>query len=388
MGSPACRESSPFVLEHDSRVWKFELLAHLKVLKESNMWMGRSCLIALIVVSNGTGICQDFSPLPKSATTAVDTPERIELGKKLYFDPRLSSTGTVSCNTCHNLMEGGDDGRARSMGVNGLTGDRNAPTVWNSVFQSSQFWDGRADTLDDQAKGPLVADVEMGMLGHDQVVKRIRKVPDYVAEFRAVFNDEDAVTIDNAVAAIASFERTLVTPNSAFDRYLSGEQAALTQAQKRGMELFESTGCIECHSGPALNGWDATSVAAEFVEFPRAPESVYVKRYDLDQDVGRAAATNLEGDRHLFKTPTLRNITLTAPYFHNGRVGTLTEACQVMASTQLDTTLTSDEVSDLVAFLKSLEGEFPDISLPRLPSLTGESLLVEPRPAPTTADRR
>ncbi|MCL4112875.1 UNVERIFIED_CONTAM: hypothetical protein GTU68_024997 [Idotea baltica] len=309
---------------------------------------------------------QDFSPLPQSATTAVDTPGRIELGKKLYFDPRLSSTGTVSCNTCHNLMEGGDDGRATSMGVSGLTGDRNAPTVWNSVFQSSQFWDGRADTLDAQAKGPLVADVEMGMLGHDHVIQRIKKVPEYVAEFQTVFAEEHSVTIDNAVAAIASFERTLITPNSPFDRYLQGEQTALTAVQKRGMELFESTGCIECHSGPALNGWD------------EAAQAVYVKRYDLLQDVGREAATKSEGDRHLFKTPTLRNISLTAPYFHNGRVGTLTEACQVMASTQLDTTLTADETSNLVAFLKSLDGEFPEVSLPRIPSRSGESLLVEP----------
>lgn len=344
-------------------------------------------LAAFVVVCGGSAMSQDFEPLPHKATTTADTPGRIELGKKLYFDPRLSSTGTVSCNTCHNLMEGGDDGRPTSMGVSGLTGNRNAPTVWNSVFQSSQFWDGRVATLDAQAKGPLVADVEMGMLGHDRVIERIQNVPAYITEFEAVFAGQDAVTIDNAVAAIASFERTLITPDSAFDRYLSGDRNALTEAQVRGMELFESTGCIECHSGPALNGWDESIQSADFGEFPRDSGSVYVKLYDLDEDAGRGAVTNVESDLHHFKTPSLRNITLTAPYFHNGRVESLEEACRVMASTQLDTALSESETSDIVAFLESLVGEFPEISLPRLPSRSGESVLFDPTISRTTPDK-
>lgn len=317
---------------------------------------------------------QDLAVLPHTAAQPGDTQEKIELGKKLYFDPRLSATGTVSCNSCHNLMEGGDDGRATSMGVNGLTGPRNAPTVWNSAFQASQFWDGRAATLAEQAKGPMVADVEMGMLGHDQVVTRIKDIPGYVREFAAAFSEDDAVTIENAVDAIAAFERTLITPNSALDRYLGGDKQALSKAQVRGMELFESIGCTECHSGPALNGWQPGS-DAEFVKFPRFDESPFVTKYDLVADFGRSQASGDGADDHQFKTPTLRNITLTAPYFHNGRVGSLAEASRLMASTQLDEELTDAELADLTAFMEALEGDFPDLSFPRLPSRSGESVI-------------
>ncbi len=312
--------------------------------------------------------------LPTTASRHGDTKQKIELGKKLYFDPRLSATGTVSCNSCHNLMEGGDDGRATSMGVDGLTGPRNAPTVWNSAFQASQFWDGRSATLEEQAMGPMVADVEMGMHGHDQVTKRIKNIPGYVSEFRAAFGKDDEVTINNTVDAIAAFERTLITPNSAMDRYLAGDKRAMNEAQIRGMRLFESTGCTECHSGPALNGWRPGS-DAEFVQFPRFEDSSYVKQYDLAADLGRSKASNEDSDDHHFKTPTLRNITLTAPYFHNGRVSTLSEAVRVMASTQLDIELSSAEVADLTAFMAALEGEFPNLTFPRLPSRSGESVL-------------
>jgi len=271
-------------------------------------------------------------------------------------------------------MEGGDDGRATSMGVDGLTGLRNAPTVWNSAFQASQFWDGRSSTLAEQAKGPMIADVEMGMLGHDQVISRIKNIPGYVGEFEAAFGRDDGVTIENAVDAIAAFERTLITPNSALDRYLTGDKQAMNEAQIRGMTLFESIGCTECHSGPALNGWRPGS-DAEFVEFPRIDDSHYVKEYDLVADLGRSNASGDEADDHHFKTPTLRNIALTAPYFHNGRVNSLAEASRVMASTQLDVELTDEEVTDLVAFMAALEGEFPKLTFPRLPSRSGESVI-------------
>ncbi len=317
---------------------------------------------------------QELSELPKTASKQSDTKEKIELGKKLFFDPRLSATGTVSCNTCHNLMEGGDDGRVTSMGVDGLTGDRNAPTVWNTAFQASQFWDGRAATLEEQAKGPLVADVEMGMLGHDQVVSRIEEIPDYVSEFQVAFGKGDGVTIENAVEAIAAFERTLITPDSALDRYLAGDKHAMTEAQVRGMKLFVSTGCTECHSGPALNGWRPGS-NAEFVDFPRYAGSPYIQKYALDADLGRSKASSDAADDHRFKTPTLRNITLTAPYLHNGRVSSLAEACRLMGFTQLDIELTDAEVSDLTAFMSALQGEFPNLSFPRLPSRSGESVI-------------
>lgn len=338
-------------------------------------------LVACVLLLGSTrALSQDFEPLPKTAAQQGDTDDKIELGKKLYFDPRLSATGTVSCNTCHNLMEGGDDGRPTSMGVDGLTGPRNAPTVWNSVFQASQFWDGRVPTLEDQAKGPMVADVEMGMAGHDQVIGRIKTIPGYIREFETVFGPSDAVTIENAVEAIAAFERTLITPDSPLDRYLSGDKAAMSDVQIRGMELFASTGCTECHSGPALNGWQPGS-DGEFVEFPRITDSAFVKKYDLISDLGRSNATGDRSDDHYFKTPTLRNITLTAPYLHNGRVGSLSEAIRLMASTQLDAELSDDEVAELVAFLSALEGRFPEIALPRLPSRPGESVLQQPEAA-------
>lgn len=319
---------------------------------------------------------QDLEPLPVTAAHTGDTPVKVELGKKLFFDPRLSATGTVSCNSCHNLMEGGDDSRATSMGVHGLTGPRNAPTVWNSVFQASQFWDGRAETLEEQAKGPMVADVEMGMVGHDQVISRIHEIPGYVAEFAAVFDDKDSVTIENAVKAIAAFERTLITPGSALDRYLAGDNQAMSEAQVRGMKLFESVGCTECHSGPALNGWQPGS-DAEFVEFPRYNDSSYASKYDLKTDRGRSKASGDDSDDHHFKVPTLLNITLTAPYLHNGQVPSLDEACHLMAKTQIGVELTDAEVADLVAFMMALEGEFPNLALPRLPVHSGESVIYD-----------
>ncbi|SMP59589.1 cytochrome c peroxidase [Neorhodopirellula lusitana] len=333
------------------------------------------CLAVCVLFGCRQAMATDFEPLPRTAAKPGDTAEKIALGKKLFFDPRLSATGTVSCNGCHNLMEGGDDGRATSMGVSGLTGPRNAPTVWNSVFQASQFWDGRAATLEEQAKGPMVADVEMGMVGHDQVIGRIEKIPGYVEEFGGAFGESEAVTIENAVEAIAAFERTLITPDSPFDRFLAGDQSAINEQAIRGMELFESIGCTECHSGPALNNWTGADDDAEFVEFPRFIDSPLVDHYDLGSDLGRLQVTNHDGDERQFKVPVLRNITLTAPYMHNGKVASLSEACRVMASTQLDEELTDKQVSDLIAFMATLEGDFPEIALPRLPSRVGESVI-------------
>lgn len=334
--------------------------------------------------SGHSGFDGDWLPLPKTAPAPEDNPTtaaKVELGKKLYFDPRLSLTGTVSCNSCHNVMEGGDDGRPSSMGILGRIGPRNAPTVWNSAFQNSQFWDGRSPSLEDQAKGPLLAEPEMGMPSHDFVMERIQNVPGYVAEFGTVFDGDDVVSIDNAAKAIAAFERTLITPNSPYDLYVTGTADALTTQQVRGMKLFDSVGCTECHSGPALNGWTADSSDPEFHEFPRFAEHASVENFKLAADVGRFGVTQKDEDRNYFKTPTLRNITLTAPYFHNGAIESLADAIRVMAETQLDTELSDTQVADLVAFMNALEGEFPEITLPRLPSRTGETLLTNQEPA-------
>ncbi|WP_240928301.1 cytochrome-c peroxidase [Thalassoroseus pseudoceratinae] len=325
-------------------------------------------------------------PLPSKANSPPDnptTPAKVELGKKLFFDPRLSLTGTVSCNSCHNVMEGGDDGRPSSMGVHGRLGPRNSPTVWNSVFQASQFWDGRSPSLEDQAKGPVVASPEMGMPNHDKAIERIAAIPGYQEEFARVFGDRKPVTIDNTAKAIAAFERTLVTPNSPYDRYTKGDKNALSNQQVRGMKLFDNIGCIECHSGPALNGWEVGDTEPSFEDFPRFAESEFVKQFRLDSDLGRYEATKQDADKHYFKVPTLRNITITAPYFHNGSVESLSDAVRVMAETQLDTELSNKEVADIVAFLESLEGEFPEITMPRLPSRSGKSVLEDQEPAAT-----
>ena len=325
----------------------------------------------------------EWQALPDKADSPEDNPtteSKVALGKKLFFDPRLSLTGTVSCNTCHNLMEGGDDGRPSSMGVHGRIGPRNAPTVWNSVFQASQFWDGRSPSLEDQAKGPIVAAPEMGMPAHEHAIKRIAAIPGYQTEFREVFESEDSVTIDNLAKAIAAFERTLITPNSAFDRYVRGETSAMTHKQIRGMELFSEVGCTECHSGPAFNGWDVGSTTPTFEEFPRNVESQFVKQFRLDKDLGRFASTNKKSDKRYFKVPTLRNVTLTSPYFHNGAVATLTDSVRVMGETQLDTKLSDEEVRSIIDFLETLEGEFPSITMPRIPSRPGESVIEDQEP--------
>lgn len=335
-----------------------------------------SLLWLLLVVGSPV---RAWNALPESAPYPADnapSSARVELGKQLFFDPRFSATGTVSCNSCHNLMAGGDDSRATSMGVHGLTGPRNAPTVWNAAFHSVQFWDGRAATLEAQAKGPVVAAVEMGMNDLQSAIQRVREIPGYVRQFEAVFGGkgEAAVTVDNAARAVGAFERTLITPNSPYDRYLRGEEAALTPQQRRGMETFAELGCVACHRGPAFNGPSLPEGRGFYVTFP-FHDSPYVDRYRLRDDPGRQALTGAEEDRHKFRVPTLRNVALTAPYFHNGSVPTLAEAVRVMARSQLYKTPTDQQVADVVAFLGALTGEFPAMTLPRLPPSIGHSVI-------------
>jgi len=350
-----------------------------------NPWSGRILVAIGVLICAGNAVAE-WQPLPEEPLSPDHNPTteaKVELGKKLFFDPRLSKTGTVSCNSCHNVMEGGDDGRPTSMGVDGRIGPRNAPTVWNAAYNSTQFWDERADSLEDQAKGPMLAHPEMGMPSHEEVIKRLAQVPDYVAEFRKVFGGDDPVTIDNAVKAIGAFERTLVTPNSPYDRYVKWDKDAFTEQQVRGMETFAEVGCTSCHSGPAFNGPQMNEPDGTILsqKFPVFTNNSYVKKYDLMADKGRAAVTGKQADEHMFKVPTLRNIELTAPYFHNGAVDTLPEAVRVMAKTQLDKDLSEQQTADLVAFLKSLTGQFPAIQMPRLPSKPGAPLIEDAAPA-------
>jgi cytochrome c peroxidase len=312
-----------------------------------------------------------WEPLPATPPIPADNPmtaAKVELGKQLFFDPRFSSTGTVSCNTCHNLMLGGDDGRATSMGVHGLTGSRNAPTVWNAAFHPSQFWDGRAASLEEQAKGPVVASVEMGMANLDDAIARVRAIPGYREAFQRVFGGEQPVTVDNAARAVAAFERTLITPNGAYDRWAAGDPKAMSAQQIRGLETFDRLACTGCHQPPTFSG--PNKPRGHFATFPFY-DNTYVAKYRLRDDAGRYSSTGLEKDRHKYKIPTLRNIAMTAPYFHNGAVKTLAEAVRVMAKSQMNTDLTDEEVGDIVAFLASLTGEFPRMDLPRLPATPG-----------------
>jgi len=245
------------------------------------MQMRTLCLTLMIT----TASAHAWEGLPTTAAAPADNPasvERIELGKMLFFDPRFSSTGTVSCFSCHNVMEGGDDHRPTSIGVHGQKGGRNAPTVWNAAFNSVQFWDGRAATLEDQAKGPVVNPVEMGMSNLGAAIDRIAAIPGYKTYFDAAFGRGDSVTIDNAAKAIAAYERTLITPNSPYDRYVSGDTKALSAAAVRGMKLFESTGCGSCHAGPAFNGPALPVGTGFFMKFPTYPDAALVHKYDLD----------------------------------------------------------------------------------------------------------
>jgi len=323
-------------------------------------------------------LATDWKALPDTAPTPADNPTtaaKVELGKMLFMDPRFSSTGTVSCNSCHNVMEGGDDSRSVSMGVHGKTGGRNAPTVWNSAFHSVQFWDGRAPLLEDQAKGPVANPIEMGMKDVETAMARVKKIPGYKPVFEKAFG-KNSMTVENAAKAVAAFERTLITPDSPYDKYAKGQHNAMNKQQIRGMEKFDSIGCTSCHSGPAFNGGTQKLGEGFYVMFPTF-ESKYTSQYKLKADKGREEATGKAADRHMYRVPTLRNITDTAPYFHNGSVNDLSEAVRVMAKSQLNLTLPEKDVKDIVAFFDALTGEYPQITMPRLPATSGHSIVVE-----------
>jgi cytochrome c peroxidase len=319
-----------------------------------------------------------WAQMPSQAPVPKDnpqTPAKIELGKQLYFDPRISITGTISCNSCHNIMANGTDNRPVSAGAHGQLGDRNAPTVFNAAFRSVQFWDGRAASLEEQAKGPPTNPVEMGMPNAEAIVERIGAIPGYRHQFAEVFGGGQPVTFDHIAQAIASFERTLITPGSAYDRYMKGDRAALGPAEQRGLKLIASVGCTGCHSGPLFNGPEQPIGTGFYMKFPLNTGNAYVKEYNLTADPGRYEVTHQEADRQMYAVPSLRNVQMTAPYFHNGSVKSLDEAVRVMAKTQLAATLDNTQVQDIVAFLDSLTGKFPQIKLPRLPETPNTTVL-------------
>jgi len=295
------------------------------------------------------------------------TPEKIELGKKLYFDPRLSKDGTVSCNSCHDLSEAGADKTAVSSGVGGQQGTRNSPTVWNSAFHQAQFWDGRAKSLEEQAKGPLVNPVEMAMSDFAAVENHVKGIPGYVAEFDTVFG-KNSINIDNIAKAIATFERTLINNNSKFDNFRFIDKGVLSDEEWQGLFTFRQTGCVQCHRGPDFAGPPPLARGAGFYQkFPRFTDNTYVTQYKLLEDKGRFNATGLESDRHVYRVQSLRNVAVTAPYFHNGSVASLEEAVRVCAKAGNGKGLNPTQVKSISTFLNTLTGEFKPISAPELP---------------------
>lgn len=304
------------------------------------------------------------------------TPEKIELGKMLFFDPRLSIDGTISCNSCHNVMNGGSDNRSVSVGVFGQKGGRGAPTVFNAAFLSTQFWDGRAKDLEEQAKGPLTNPIEMGMPDHNTVIARVASIPGYVKAFNAAFGTgTDPVTIDNLAKAIATYERTLITTNSPFDKFTAGDKTALNDLQKEGLDTFKKIGCNSCHSGNYFAGPKLPLGQGFFQKFPTYPNADIESKYNFQADTGLKDNTKKDGDINMWRVPTLRNIADTAPYFHNGKVNSLSEAVRVMAKLQLNIDLNEKQNKSLVAFLESLSGQIPMQTMPVLPPTPGSSIV-------------
>jgi cytochrome c peroxidase len=312
-----------------------------------------------------------FKPIPTEpyALEGKDiTPEKIELGKWLFFDPRLSRSWLISCNTCHNLSLGGVDLQNTSIGHGWQRGPRNAPTVLNSVFNLAQFWDGRAKDLEAQAKGPVQASVEMNNTP-ERVEKTLRSIPEYVQRFREAFPGEaDPVSFDNMAKAIEAFETTLLTPNSPFDRYLKGNAQALSEAEEKGLRLFMEKGCSSCHNGINVGGSSYQPFGV--VEKPGS-------EILPPEDRGRHTVTRTASDAYVFKVPSLRNIELTPPYFHSGQVWDLKEAVEIMGSAQLGIKLNKEESAAIVTFLKTLTGDQPVVEYPVLPPHTKGTPLAE-----------
>lgn len=281
---------------------------------------------------------EPIQPIPDSLP--VDS-QKVKLGKELYFDPVLSKDNTVSCANCHDLQHGGDDGLIFSVGIGGQRGDINSPTVYNSVFNFRQFWNGRSKDLKEQAKGPIENPIEMGHRFEDLIP--ILEKTSYKEKFENIY--EDGITEDNIAEAIAEFEKTLITPNSAFDRYLKGDKDAISKHQKEGYEIFKEKGCIACHHGINVGG----NLYNKF----GVMEDAKSKREGLYE------VTKKDHDRYYFKVPTLRNIEKTAPYLHDGRYDNLNDVVKFMAHYQLGRTISEEEVHRIVDFLYSLSGELP-----------------------------
>jgi cytochrome c peroxidase len=310
-----------------------------------------------------------FAPLPARAESPSNpiTPEKVALGRQLYYDTRLSKNHDLSCNSCHKLDDYGVDHEPTSPGHKGQRGDRNSPTVYNAAMHIAQFWDGRAADVEAQALGPITNPVEMALPDEPAIVRVIKSVPGYAELFKAAFSgDADPISTRNTALAIAAFERGLVTP-APFDEFLGGNMTSLNSDALRGLELFIELNCISCHTGPTLGGTMYQKLGA-------------VKPYET-KDVGRFAITGKPEDKHVFKVPGLRNVAKTAPYLHDGSAKTVSDALDVMAEYQLAKgKLSDDEKTYLLAFLDSLTGkiDLEYIKPPELPANGPDTVKPDP----------
>jgi len=286
-----------------------------------------------------------IKPIPDDFTTVTD---KAILGKKLFLDPRLSHDNSISCESCHDLNYGGADSVKFSFGVNGRIGTINSPTVFNSVFNIAQFWDGHAKDLKEQVIGPITNHIEMAS-NEKEILTKLSKDPYYVKTFQQLY--KDGITLENISDAIAAFEKRLITPNAKFDLFLKGDTSALTRNEKDGYTLFKNLGCISCHNGVNIG-------SNMFQKF-----GIFAEHNTSDANLGRYNVTHDERDKYYFKVPTLRNIEKTAPYFHDGSAATLEDAVKKMGYYQLGQKLSDDEVKKLTQFLKTLNGDTPNIVL-------------------------
>lgn len=317
-----------------------------------------------------------WESLPETVPSPADnptTPEKVALGERLFHDVALSWNQTVSCASCHDVALGsGTDGRPTAVGITGVPGKRNAPTVWNAAYQERLFWDGRAGSLEEQAMGPPLNPDEMGMPSAAAIEARIAAEPSYRDAFAQAFGAGQPITMGRITQAIAAYERTLVTSDSPYDRFVRGDVHALTPIQQRGMWLFQSIGCVGCHSGPNFSGASAVGPRNPYAPL-MASRSEYGRRHDLSADKGRAAPDATDG---IWRIPSLRNVAVTGPYFHNGSVDDLAEAVRVMATSQLDAVISDDPALRRIPRWSVEQGRFEDMERHVLSSQDVDALVA------------
>jgi cytochrome c peroxidase len=326
--------------------------------------VGLSTASAFAQVDFSEAFLPMFMPLPVEVASATNelTEAKINLGRQLFYETRISKGGKMSCNSCHVLDKYGNDNLPFSPGHEGKLGGRSSPSVYNAALHVAQFWDGRAPSVEEQAKGPVLNPVEMGAPDAGFVVKVLKSMPGYVDAFKAAFPGQaDPVTYDNFGNAVGAFERKLLTP-SKWDAYLKGDKSALSADEKKGFATFAKTGCVTCHNGVTVGGMMYQKLGL-------------VKAWPELTDNGRSDITKSDSEKFFFKVPSLRNITETGPYLHNGSVKTLEEMVRRMGEYQLGKMLSDEEVASIITFLKALKGDIPAdyIKLPKLPESTADT---------------